>query len=104
MPGAFFWRMLFMASTTGGPLTAEGEQNIALGIGLMLLATFVYSVNDVLGKWLVGTYSVGQILLFRSIAACTLLMPIVGRAGPAPFRDAPRPWLQVLGWSSARAR
>jgi uncharacterized membrane protein len=38
------------------------------GIGLMLLGIFVFAVNDVMGKWLVATYSVGQVLLLRSAA------------------------------------
>jgi hypothetical protein len=29
------------------------------GIGLMLAGIFLFSVNDALGKWLLGTYSVG---------------------------------------------
>jgi drug/metabolite transporter (DMT)-like permease len=74
---------------------SDVRQNIALGIGLMLLATFVFSVNDVIGKWLAGTYSVGQILLFRSVAALVILTPVIVRLGPAPFRAAPRPWLQL---------
>jgi S-adenosylmethionine uptake transporter len=66
------------------------------GIGLMLFATLMFSLNDVLGKWLVGTYSVGQILLLRSTAALLMLSPFILRAGPAAFRDAQRPALQVL--------
>ena len=50
-----------------------------LGIGLMLLGMFMFSVNDVMGKWLVATYSVGQVLLLRSIAALAVLLPIMRR-------------------------
>ena len=39
------------------------------GIGLMLAGIFLFSFNDALGKWLVATYTVGQVLLIRSIAA-----------------------------------
>ena len=66
------------------------------GIGLMLLATLMFSLNDVLGKWLVASYSVGQILFLRSIAALLMLSPFIWRAGWAAFRDAPRPVLQAL--------
>jgi drug/metabolite transporter (DMT)-like permease len=66
------------------------------GIGLMLLATLMFSLNDVLGKWLVATYSVTQILFLRSIAALLILAPFIWRAGAATFRAAPQPWLQVL--------
>ena len=35
----------------------------------MLAGIFLFAVNDALGKWLVATYSVGQVLLIRSPAA-----------------------------------
>ena len=57
---------------------------------------FLFSCNDALGKWLLATYSVGQMLFIRSVAAMLLLAPLIWRAGLAPFRDAPRPGLQVL--------
>jgi drug/metabolite transporter (DMT)-like permease len=66
------------------------------GIGLMLLATLMFSLNDVMGKWLVGMYSVGQILFLRSIAALVMLAPFTWRAGWVAFRNAPHPVLQVL--------
>jgi drug/metabolite transporter (DMT)-like permease len=65
------------------------------GIGLMLLGIFVFALNDALGKWLVATYSVGQLLLIRSAAALVLLLPFLSREGAAPFKAAPRPWLQI---------
>jgi len=67
---------------------------VALGIGLMLLAIFLFSVADVFGKWLAGIYSVGQILVFRSVAAVTILLPLIGKVGAGPFVAMPRPWLQ----------
>jgi drug/metabolite transporter (DMT)-like permease len=73
----------------------SGSGNLT-GIGMMLLAVLMFSLNDVLGKWLVSTYSVGQILLIRSIAALLILAPFVIRTGWAPFRNAPHPVLQVL--------
>lgn len=72
------------------------RQHTAAGIGLMLLAALMFSLNDVLGKWLVATYSVGQVLLFRSLAAWMVLAPLVARAGPATVVNVERPWLQVL--------
>ena len=45
----------------------------------MLLGMFIFSVNDVMGKWLVGTYSVGQVLLLRSAAALLVLLPVMMR-------------------------
>lgn len=66
------------------------------GIGFMLLGIFLFSCNDALGKWLLGTYSVGQMLLIRSSAALLLLLPFALRQGLEPIRTAPRPLLQVV--------
>jgi drug/metabolite transporter (DMT)-like permease len=66
------------------------------GIGLMLLGVLLFSLNDAVGKWLVATYSVGELLLIRSGTTLVLLGPFVWRAGVAPFRGAPRPGLQLL--------
>jgi drug/metabolite transporter (DMT)-like permease len=66
------------------------------GIALMLTGVFLFSCNDALGKYLLATYSVGQMLFIRSLAAMLLLGPLIWRAGAAPFRAAPRPGLQVL--------
>ena len=45
----------------------------------MLAGIFLFAVNDALGKWLVATYSVGQLLLIRSLAALALLSPFIWR-------------------------
>jgi drug/metabolite transporter (DMT)-like permease len=63
------------------------------GIGLMVLGIFLFCCNDALGKWLLGTYSVWQMLVIRSAAAIVLLSPLLWREGRAVFA-APRPWLQ----------
>lgn len=65
------------------------------GILLFLLGIFVFSLSDVLGKWLMGSYAVSEVLLVRSLAALALLSPLIGREGAQGFRAAPRPWLQV---------
>jgi drug/metabolite transporter (DMT)-like permease len=67
-----------------------------VGIGLMLLAVFMFSLNDALGKWLVATYSVPQILFLRAVAALLILAPFIVRAGIGTFRSAPQPWLQAI--------
>ncbi|HWK87389.1 MAG TPA: DMT family transporter [Xanthobacteraceae bacterium] len=67
------------------------------GIALMLLACLVFSLNDTLGKWLVATYTVGQLLLIRSAAAMLILLPfLLRREALAEFSAAPRPRLQIL--------
>ena len=38
------------------------------GIGMMLIGIFFFALNDAMGKFLIATFSVGQILLIRSAA------------------------------------
>jgi drug/metabolite transporter (DMT)-like permease len=78
-----------------GGASAAPNRNL-IGIALMLLGIFMFAVNDVMGKWLVGTYSVGQLLLIRSVAALLVLAPIMIKEGAAHLRAAPRPGLQLL--------
>ncbi|KAA2241271.1 DMT family transporter [Salinarimonas soli] len=56
---------------------------------------FLFSLNDAMGKWLVATYSVGQVLLLRSFAALVVLLVLLRGEGLGGFRRAPRPGLQV---------
>jgi drug/metabolite transporter (DMT)-like permease len=73
------------------------KSGAAAGIALMLVGCFVFSLNDTLGKWLVATYTVGQLLLIRSIATILMLAPFLLRGGIwQEFRTAPRPGLQML--------
>jgi drug/metabolite transporter (DMT)-like permease len=62
----------------------------------MLAAIFLFSLNDALGKWLVATYSVGELLLIRGVTALILLLPFVWRVGLLPFWNVSRPGLQFL--------
>jgi drug/metabolite transporter (DMT)-like permease len=48
-----------------------------------------------MGKWLVATYTVGQVLLIRSLAALALLVPFIWR-DRATFATAPRWGGQIL--------
>src|SRR5437870_7557314 len=65
------------------------------GIGLMLLSIFMFSFGDALGKFMVATYSVGQLLWLRACAALIVLLPMVWRHRAA-FMQLERPWLQLL--------
>ena len=71
------------------------RSNTLAGIGLMLLGIFLFRCNDALGKWLLGTYSVWQMLVIRSIAAMLILSPFIWREGRAGFAATPRPALQL---------
>ena len=61
----------------------------------MLSGALLFTLNDTLGKWLVSTYSVGQLLLIRSGAALLMLLPFLWRGGLTPLFKVERPRLQA---------
>jgi len=65
------------------------------GIGLMLLSVFMFSFGDALGKFIVATYAVGQLLWLRACAALIVLAPAIWRHR-ADFIRVERPWLQLV--------
>ena len=76
--------------------TATDERSARLaGIGLMVLSVLMFSFGDALGKFIVATYSVGQLLLLRGAAALIVLSPLIWR-GRQEFWKLQRPWLQLL--------
>src|ERR1700757_5026627 len=58
-------------------ISVENDERAArlAGIGLMLLSISMFSFGDALGKFLVGTYAVGQLLCLRACAALIALSP-----------------------------
>lgn len=66
------------------------------GIMMMLIGILLFSINDVMGKWLVATYTVGQVLLLRSAAALVVIAPFVVRQGLSRTLRPERPGLQLL--------
>src|SRR5436305_1927143 len=82
--------------TLFGKLSTYDERSARLaGIGLMLLSVFMFSFGDALGKFMVASYSVGQLLWLRACAALIVLMPMIWR-NRADFARLERPWLQLL--------
>jgi drug/metabolite transporter (DMT)-like permease len=76
--------------------TYRDERSARLaGIGLMLLSIAMFSCGDALGKYIVATYSVGQLLWLRACAALIVLLPLMWRQR-AEFARLERPWLQLL--------
>ncbi|SHG40000.1 EamA domain-containing membrane protein RarD [Bradyrhizobium erythrophlei] len=75
-------------------VTDERSARLA-GIGLMLLSIFMFSFGDALGKFLVATYSVGQLLWLRACAALIVLLPMIWRHR-GEFLRLERPWLQLF--------
>src|ERR1700712_2947467 len=77
-------------------LSTYDERSARLaGIGLMLLSIFMFSFGDAIGKFIVATYSVGQLLMLRACASLLLLSPLIWRHR-AEFLQLERPWLQLL--------
>ena len=79
-----------ISSTTGDERSAR-----LAGIGLMLGAVCMFSFGDALGKFIVVTYSVGQLMLLRASSSLVLLAPSVWRHR-SQFLRIERPWLQLL--------
>jgi drug/metabolite transporter (DMT)-like permease len=75
--------------------TADERSARLAGIGLMVLSVFMFSFGDATGKFIVATYSVGQLLLLRACAALFVLSPMIWRSR-AEFGRLERPWLQLL--------
>ncbi|MHC4046941.1 DMT family transporter [Bradyrhizobium sp. 23AC] len=77
-------------------LSAYDDRSARLaGIGLMVLSIFMFSFGDAMGKFLVGTYSVGQLLFLRACAALLLLAPLIWRQRH-DFVRLEQPWLQLF--------
>ncbi|RVD31080.1 DMT family transporter [Mesorhizobium sp. M4B.F.Ca.ET.017.02.2.1] len=66
------------------------------GILLMLAGDFMFALNDAMGKWLVASFSVGQVVLIRSIGAFIVLGPMIANQGAGKLFSLDRPMLQVL--------
>lgn len=62
---------------------------------LMLLGMLMFSLNDAMGKWLVSSYGLGQVVLLRSLAALVILVPMVWRTGLHTLSRVQRPWMQL---------
>ncbi len=79
------------------PTSASTSRSSALlGVGFMLLGCFMFSVNDAMGKWLVGTYSVGQVVLLRSVSALVILVYFLRRVDLGSVARPARPGLHFL--------
>lgn len=84
-----------MATGDLSPSSSRAIGATGAGIAVMLVGMALFSLNDAMGKWLVATYTVGQVLLLRSLAALVLLAPFVLRRKPVRLVRVERPWLQA---------
>ena len=79
------------------PFASPKTVNLLLvGILLMLAGDFMFALNDAMGKWLVASFSVGQVIVIRSLGAFIVLGPMIGRQGVARLFQLERPLLQFL--------
>lgn len=72
------------------------RDNSLVAIALITLSFFVFSVASAGAKMILPTYSVGQMMLIRSLVALVLLSPFIIREGMSAIRSMPRPKLQIL--------
>ena len=66
------------------------------GILLMLAGDLLFALNDAMGKWLVASFSVGQVVLIRSVGAFFVLGPMIANQGAGKLFRMERLELQVL--------
>lgn len=85
-----------------GEMTFSGVKDVAsknlviAGVLLMLGGDFLFALNDAMGKWLVASFSVGQVVLIRSVGAFIILGPMIARQGTAKLFRMERLDLQIL--------
>lgn len=79
-----------IASATAGMGTSS-----AAGPLVMLLGMLLFALNDAMGKWLVSSYGLGQVILIRSVAALLILSPLLWKAGIEPIIKAERKGMQL---------
>jgi S-adenosylmethionine uptake transporter len=77
-------------------LTLPRSNLVLAGILIMLLGNFMFALNDAMGKWLVASYSVGQVLFVRSLGAFIVLAPMIAKQGAGQLVRLERPGLQAL--------
>ncbi|CAH0340801.1 DMT family transporter [Rhizobium sp. CECT 9324] len=69
---------------------------VLFGVVLMLFGDFLFALNDAMGKWLVASFSVGQVLVMRSLGSFVMLTPMIARQGRDGLFRLERPSLQIL--------
>jgi len=82
---------VFLPATDRGSAVTPQRLGILVALGGMLL----FALNDTLGKWLVATYSVGQVILLRSLSALAILTLLLWR-NRTPLLPIRQPRLQLV--------
>jgi S-adenosylmethionine uptake transporter len=66
---------------------------VLMGVLLMLFSDFLFAINDAMGKWLVASFALGQVLIMRSVGAFIVLSPMIVSQGPKRLLHVSKPWL-----------
>lgn len=69
---------------------------IWIAIALMVLGNFFFALNDAIGKILVASFSVGQVLAARAVGSFIILGPLLYQQGDRAFWKVDRPMLHGL--------
>lgn len=76
--------------------TGAAGNVVLVGVFFMLLGDFLFSLNDAMGKWLVTSFSVGQVLVVRSVGSFVILAPMIVGQGTDALLRLERPALHFL--------
>jgi S-adenosylmethionine uptake transporter len=76
--------------------TSAAGNVVLVGVFFMLLGDFLFSLNDAMGKWLVTSFSVGQVLVVRSVGSFVILAPMIVGQGTDALLRLERPALHFL--------
>jgi len=63
---------------------------------IMLTSMLLFTSNDAIGKWLTSSFSVAELVLFRSMSGLIILSPFLFRAGFRTLFVVDKPWLMGL--------
>lgn len=69
---------------------------LLVGVLLMLAGDFMFALNDAMGKWLLASLSVGQLVFVRSFGMFLILGPMIARQGPRKLFTFEQPLIQFL--------
>ena len=82
---------------------ATPRHNVLRGIGFMIAGVFLFAANDTLGKIMLGTYTVSQLMVVRGAVALLVMLPVLWRQGLPILVRRDRPGLQLLRFVLAPA-
>lgn len=73
-----------------------GATPVMSAVLIMLLGMFLFTANDAVGKWLTGSYSVGQLMFVRGVVALAILLPLIRQTGLGRLLAVEQPWTLAL--------